>query len=210
MVNWFKEEFGHLEQADAQKQGITPEVLFEELIKDIPPGSVGLMLQPYWSPGLRRPGPSAKGAIIGFGDVHTRAHIYRSILEGIAYALRDGKERIEKKTDTPIKELRVSGGGSQSDQAMQITADIFGISAARPKLYEASGLGAAITASVGLEMHPNIETAIKTMTYLGDVFEPQLKNHQLYDQLYHEVYKQMYKRLKPLYQRIRKITGYPE
>ena len=54
---------------------------------------MGLILQPYWSPGVRIPGPEAKGAIIGFGDVHTRAHLYRAILEGLAYALREGGER---------------------------------------------------------------------------------------------------------------------
>lgn len=53
------------------------------------------MLQPYWTPGIREPGLEAKGSIIGFGDVHTRAHLYRAILEGLAYALRQGKERIE-------------------------------------------------------------------------------------------------------------------
>ncbi len=67
--------------------------------------------------------------MIGFGDVHTRAHIYRAILEGLAYALRQGKERIEKRSGTPIVRLRVAGGGSQSDAAMQLTADI---SACRP------------------------------------------------------------------------------
>jgi sugar (pentulose or hexulose) kinase len=57
---------------------------------------MGLMLQPYWTPGIRVPGREAKGAIVGFGDVHTRAHVYRAILEGLAYALREGKERIER------------------------------------------------------------------------------------------------------------------
>ncbi|MGK5026442.1 FGGY-family carbohydrate kinase [Janthinobacterium sp. RB2R34] len=94
-------------------------------------GSMGLMLQPYWSPGIKVPGPEAKGAMIGFGDVHTRAHMYRAILEGLAYALREGKERIEKKSGVPITALRVAGGGSQSDAAMQLTADIFGMPAAR-------------------------------------------------------------------------------
>ena len=79
--------------------------------------------------------------MIGFGDVHTRAHIYRAILEGLAYALRQGKERIEKRSGTPIVRLRVAGGGSQSDAAMQLTADIFGLPAERPHVYEASGLG---------------------------------------------------------------------
>ena len=53
------------------------------------------------------PGPEAKGAVIGWGDVHTRAHLYRAILEGLAYALREGAERTARRTKVPITELRV-------------------------------------------------------------------------------------------------------
>ena len=130
------------------------------------------MLQPYWSPGLKVPGPEARGAIIGFGDVHTRAHLYRAILEGLAYALREGAERTAQRSGVPITELRVAGGGSQSDAAMQITADIFGLPASRPHVYEASGLGAAIDAAVGLGLHPDFDTAVSEMTHLGETFEP--------------------------------------
>jgi sugar (pentulose or hexulose) kinase len=210
MVNWFKEEFGHPEKRQAAQMGLTPEQLFDKLVDEIAPGSMGLMLQPYWTPGVKSPGPEAKGAIIGFGDVHTRAHLYRSILEGLAYALRDGKERIEKRSRTPITRLMVSGGGSQSRGAMQITADIFGLPTARPHLYETSGLGAAIDAAVGLGLYPDFSTAVKAMTHVGEVFEPDQKNHGLYDALYQDVYRKMYKRLKPLYERIREITGYPK
>jgi sugar (pentulose or hexulose) kinase len=209
MVNWFKEEFGHPEQLKAREQGVETEVLLEKLLEDIPPCSMGLMLQPYWTPGLKLPGPEAKGAIIGFGDVHTRAHLYRSILEGLAFALREGKERIEKRSRTAITSLRVSGGGSQSDNALQITADLFGLPTARPHLYETSGLGAAIDAAVGLGLHSDFKVAVKEMTHVSRVFEPNLEHHKLYDALYHDVYKKMYKRLKPLYERIREITGYP-
>lgn len=210
MVSWFKEEFGHPEIEEASKQGIEVEELFDDLIEDVPAGSMGLMLQPFWSPGLKVPGPEAKGAVIGFGDIHTRAYLYRSILEGLAYALREGKERIEKRTGIPITTLRVSGGGSQSRKAMQLTADIFGLPTAKPHLYETSGLGAAIDAAVGLKLFPDFPDAIQAMTHVGEVFEPDNRNHQLYDALYRDVYKQMYKRLKPLYERIREITGYPE
>lgn len=210
MVSWFKEEFGHPEIELAAKQGKEVEALFDKLIEDIPPGSMGLMLQPFWSPGLKSPGPEAKGAIIGFGDVHTRAHLYRSIIEGLAFALREGKERTEKKTKIPITSLRVSGGGSQSRQAMQITADIFNLPTAKPHLYETSGLGAAIDLAVGLGFYTDFESAVKNMTRISEVFEPDQKNHHLYDQLYQDVYKKMYKRLMPLYHRIRDITGYPK
>ncbi len=149
MVSWFKREFGLRERQLAEERGVAAEALFDELVGEVPPGSMGLTLQPYWSPGLKVPGPEAKGAVIGWGDVHTRAHFYRAILEGLAYALREGAERIEKRSGTPITELRVSGGGSQSDAALQLTADLFGRPAVRPHLYETSGLGAAIDAGHG-------------------------------------------------------------
>jgi sugar (pentulose or hexulose) kinase len=95
MVNWFKEQFGLNERLAAEQLGVSPESLFDELVNSVPPGAMGLMLQPYWTPGIKIPGPEAKGAMIGFGDVHNRAHMYRAILEGLAYALREGKERIE-------------------------------------------------------------------------------------------------------------------
>jgi sugar (pentulose or hexulose) kinase len=209
MVSWFKEEFGHLEQTLANELGVEPEALFDDLVNAAPPGSMGLMLQPYWSPGLKIPGPEAKGAIIGFGDVHTRAHVYRAILEGLAYALREAKERTERRSRVPITELRVSGGGSQSDAAMQLTADIFGMATARPHTYETSGLGAAIDAAVGLELHPDFETAVNEMTRFGQVFDPNPANREIYEGLYHRVYKRMYERLKPLYEEIQSITGYP-
>jgi sugar (pentulose or hexulose) kinase len=155
------------------------------------------------------PGPEAKGAIIGFGDVHTRAHLYRAILEGLAYALREGAERITRRSGVPITNIRISGGGSQSNAAMQITADVFGIPAARPHIHEMSGLGAAIDAVVGLGLHPNFESAVTSMTRVGEQFEPDPKAHKIYDELYNQVYKHMYNRLQPLYQQIRDITHYP-
>jgi sugar (pentulose or hexulose) kinase len=170
---------------------------------------MGLVLQPYWSPGIRYPGPEAKGAVIGFGDVHTRAHLYRAILEGLAYALREGRERIEKRGHLRLTELRVSGGGAQSDAAMQLTADIFNLPTARPHTHETSGLGAAIDCAVGLGLHPGFQQALAQMTRIGRLFEPIAANVATYDALYERVYRHMYARLAPLYTEIQRITGYP-
>lgn len=209
MVSWFKQEFGHRERRLASERGVEPEALFDELVRQVPPGSLGLTLQPYWSPGLRRPGPEAKGAVVGFGDVHTRAHFYRAILEGLAYALREGRELIERRTGVPITRLRVAGGGSRSDAVLQITADVFGTPAARPHVDETSALGAAVVAAAGLGLHPDVATASREMTRVARVFEPDPAVRRLYDALYHEVYRRMYGRLRPLYAAIRRITGYP-
>lgn len=209
MVSWFKREFGMNEERLANERGCETEELFDDLVESVPPGSMGLMLQPFWSPGLKVPGPEAKGAVIGFGDVHTRAHLYRSILEGLAYALREGAERTNKRSKIPITEIRVSGGGSQSKGAMQLTADIFGLPTSTPHVYETSGLGAAMDAAVGLKLHPDFETAIGHMTHPGKLFQPNPANHKIYDDLYNRVYCKMYDRLKPLYDEIRDITGYP-
>ncbi len=208
MVSWFKKQFALREQQIADEKGIEPEKLFDDLVNAVPPGSMGLTLQPYWSPGLRM--PEAKGAIIGFGDLHTRAHIYRSILEGLAYGLREGKERIEKRSRISIDRLIVAGGGSQSEAAMQLTADIFGMPAIRPHIYETSGLGAAIDAAVGLGLHSGFDSAIKEMTRVGKVFNPREEHREIYDGLYKRVYLKLYKRLQPLYEEIRDITGYPK
>ncbi|MBL4882868.1 MAG: carbohydrate kinase, partial [Oleispira sp.] len=86
----------------------------------------------------------------------------------------------------------------------------FGMTAERPHTFEASGLGAAINCFVGLGIHTNYEAAVDKMTRLGDVFEPNSATVQMYDRLYKEVYKKMYQRMKPLYQSIRDITGYPK
>ncbi len=209
MVEWFKREFGEREVARSQELGREAEELFDELLAATPPGAMGLVLQPYWSPGVRKPGPEAKGAVIGWGDVHTRAHLYRAIIEGLAYALREGAERTTKRTGIPITELRVSGGGSQSPAAIQLTADIFGLPTSRPHTHETSGLGAAIDAAVGLGLHPSFEAAVAAMTRIAETREPSPIAHAVYEDLYRNVYLRLYERLRPLYAEIRRITGYP-
>ena len=203
MIEWFKREFAQSEQRLASQRNIQTEELFDELLNAAPPGAMGLMLQPYWSPGVKVPGPEAKGAVIGFGDIHTRAHLYRAIVEGLGYALREGMDRT-------IKQIVISGGGSQSPEAVQITADIFGTPTTVPSIYETSGLGAAIDIAVGLGFHSDFEIAVKEMTGIGHYIDSNKENHKIYSDLYNRVYLKMYKQLKPLYEEIRDITGYPK
>lgn len=209
MVEWFKREFGTSEIARAAGLDVPPEALFEELLAGTAPGSQGLLLQPYWMPGVRYPGPEAKGAVIGFGDVHGRAHVYRAILEGLAYALREGAERTVRRSGVPVRELRISGGGSQSRAAVQLFADVFGLPASRPHTHEAAGLGAAIDVMLGMGVHADPDDAVAAMVRVLDRSEPDVSASRTYEDLYRSVYLPMYDRLKPLYREIQRITGYP-
>jgi sugar (pentulose or hexulose) kinase len=209
LVSWFAQQFAAQERAAALAQGVPVETLLEPLLAATPPGAMGLTLQPYWSPGLREPGPEAKGAIIGFGDVHTRAHLYRAIVEGIVFALRAGGERTEARLGRRLTRLVVSGGGAQSDGAMQIAADIFGLPAERPAVHEASALGAALLCAAGLGLHRDVPAAVRAMARSGDRFTPDPEATRTCDALYREVYRPLYGRLQPLYRRMQAITGYP-
>jgi sugar (pentulose or hexulose) kinase len=204
MVSWFKQQFGLYETQLGEQQNIAPESLFDQLLAEVPAGSDGLMLQPYWSPS-NGDGPETRGAIIGFTETHTRAHLYRAMIEGLTYALRESKERLEKRSGKTINRLVVSGGGSQSDQVMQITADIFGMPVYRPHTFETSSLGAAIASAVGVGIHPDFNTAVTRMTHQGDCFTPIAEHQATYDKLYNQVYKKMYAQLKPSYEAIQKI-----
>ena len=209
LVSWFKQEFALDTVVAAEREQRAAEALLDERIAPIAPGSDGLLVLPTWSPGVRIPGPEARGAMVGFTDVHSRAHVYRAILEGLAYGLREGRERIEKRTKTPITRLRVSGGGSQSDQAMQILADVFNLTAERSHTHETSGLGAAINAAVGLGWHADHRAAARSMVHQGAVFTPRAQAVAIYDRFYNEVFTDLYGRLKPTFERIRAIASAP-
>lgn len=208
MVSWFKEQFAQLEQSKAKELNILTEDLLDQLAAKVKPGSMGLILQPYWSPGVRYPGPEAKGAIIGFGSMHKKEHLYRSILEGIAYAIREGKEKIEGKTGVPMNGIYICGGGSRSNQSMQITADVLGAEVRRPSEFETAGLGAAVLTAVGTGVYSDLDTAMKAMTNIKEVFIPDPVAKEIYNEIYTSIYTRMYKRVKPLYSQIKRITKF--
>lgn len=208
MITWFKNEFAHKEVKTAEINGTSPEAELDNLLIQSPPGAMGLIVQPYWGPGLDH--PDAKGAMIGFGDVHTKAHVYRAVIEGLGYALLDGLHTLEKRGKTKIIKAAVSGGASQSDQICQISADIFNIPMVRGKTTETSGLGAAIVTAAGVGIHSSISEAIDKMVHYDTAFEPNPDTVKLYGELYSQVYKKIYNALKPLYKNIKDITGYPE
>ncbi len=208
MLRWFRQEFGMREMEEAKKMEVAPEVLLNRLLREVPPGSMGLVLQPFWGPDPKN--PEAKGAVIGFSDVHTRAHIYRAIIEGLGYALLDGLNQIQKATKTRVEKLMLAGGASTSDDICRIIASIFNLPAARGTSSEASALGAAMVAYVGMGVYSDFDEAIKAMVRHEKEFLPDPDHAYIYSQLYRRVYCKMYGSLRPVYREIRSITGYPE
>lgn len=200
MISWFKNEFADKENAEAREKGVPVESILDRHLEKIPPGSAGLIIQPYWSPLIKN--PFAKGAMIGFGDVHTRLHIYRAIIEGINFALIEGMQKIEKKTRTEIKKIMVSGGGASSDQVCQITSDMFGKPVYKSENPEACSLGAAIIGFVSLGIYGNFEQAVEKMVRTGKKFEPDTENSHKYKVLYKKIYKKIYPNLKHIYSEI--------
>lgn len=208
MVSWFRDQFGLRERQLAEGTDSTPEELLEELIREVPPGSMGLVCQPFWTPGFNVD-PRTKGALFGFGDVHGRAHVYRAILEGLIFALKEGGEMTQQKTGIPFTSIRATGGASKSDAIVQMTADIFGLPVARPESSETSVLGAAMVAAVGVGAYRDVPAAVAGMSRDGASFEPNPETERVYRGLYEQVYVKAYERLLPLYREIAEITGYP-
>jgi len=200
MINWFLKEFGGKQVSDIMISDISAEE-YNKRLQDVPAGSDGLVLQPYWGPGLSR--PLAKGAIIGFSDSITLEHFYRAIIEGIAYALREGLEHFEEKIRHRIPALRISGGGSQADQICQITSDIFNRPVTRVQTFETSSLGAAIAGFLAIGAYRSPEDAIARMVHVKDTFTPNREDAAKYDYLYHNAYRKMYPALKGIYKNIK-------
>ena len=203
MLGWFSKNFAAKELDEATIQNMAVEEVLNAKLGDVAPGSDGLVLQPYWGPGLRR--PLAKGAIVGFSDVHTKEHMYRAIIEGIAYALREGLESIEKSQRHKVKEIKISGGGSQSDAICQITADIFGLPVSRVQTYETTSLGAATAVFLATNRFKTVEEAEAAMSHVKETFIPNKLAHQQYQYLYKKVYLKMFPQLKDVYKDIDKF-----
>jgi len=200
MLTWFLKQFAQEEIKQAHEQGISPEEILNELLPTVPAGCDGLVLQPYWSPLLKY--PEARGAIIGFSDTHTKAHVYRAIIEGIGFALLEGLKTMEKRMHTKITSVTISGGGSRSDEICRIMANILGVPVKRIQTYEACALGCALAVYVAEKQFDGLNSAIKSMVHYEKPFLPDMKEHKVYKKMYSKVYSKLYGKLRSLYKHI--------
>lgn len=203
MIKWFEEEFAHEELAEANGDSDLAIGLLEKKLETIPAGCEGLILQPYWGQELLR--PEARGSIIGFSDVHGKAHFYRAIIEGIGFALREGIEKLEKKSGVRMEKIALSGGGSQSDVICQITANLINREVYKVQTYETTGLGAAIAGFVAVGLYRDVDEGVEKMVHISKIFKPEREAVKIYDTLYRRVYNRIYRRVKVLFEEMRKI-----
>ena len=197
MLTWFKENFAPDIAAEAKERGCSAEELLDRHLRDVPPGSDGLLVLPHWTPGLST--PNTRGAIIGFTDAHTRFHLYRAIIEGLNFGLMEGMYGMEKRSGQKIRHLYLGGGGSRSDEICQITADMFGLPVTRTQTEETSALGAAVCAFISRGEYQTYEDAIAHMVRLRDTFEPDGTAHEIYRKIYEQVFTKYYRTVTPLH-----------
>lgn len=189
-LRWFRDQFGA-----GKDDGRDPyERLAEEAAKT-KPGADGLLWAPYLM-GERTPhlDPNARGALVGITAQHTRAHVIRAILEGVAFSLRDTLT-LFREIGVPIESIRLSGGGARSALWQQIQADIYGMPVELIEADEGAAYGAALLAGVGTGNWPTVEAACETAVRVAKRVQPNERTAQRMDLQYLE-YRKLYPALK--------------
>ena len=169
----------------------------EDKAGQIPPGSEGLIVLDSFQ-GNRTPlvDPNLRGAIWGLSLRHTPEHIFRALMEGIAY----GTEfifRQFREAGYETEQIYACGGPTRSRLWMQIHADVSGIPIHIPEVQDAPLLGSAILASVASGLYPTVSQAAAKMVKIADCIAPQPANHEAY-RFYVDQYIETYSRLSGL------------
>jgi xylulokinase len=185
LTRWFRDEF-------------SPQQDFDLLSKEaaaVAPGSDGLVVLPYFS-GERSPifDSDARGLILGLTVSHTRAHVYRALLEGIAYGLRHHFELMGDIELVP-RRLVALGGGARSDVWLQIVSDVTGHTFERVDPNVGAPLADAYLAGRGVGLFDDFRRFSKDWVRIGAVVPPRPESSSVYDP-YYSVYRRLYERTK--------------
>ncbi|MDR0723497.1 MAG: FGGY-family carbohydrate kinase [Treponema sp.] len=191
LIKWFRDNFGGEEKAAEEKGGPDAYYALDKMAAGIGPGSEGLILLPYFM-GERSPvwDTNARGTLLGLSLTHTRAHVYRAFLEGVAYSLRNSLES----TNTEIGEtILVVGGAAKSPLWRQIIADVTGHSIRCPREDVEANLGDVILAGVGTGCFTYED--VQSWQVFDPPVKPRDQARKVYDGLF-KIYKSLYRNLK--------------
>lgn len=194
-LRWYRDTFGDAECAVARHTNRDPYEIIADEASAVPTGSEGLIFLPYIS-GERTPhaDPYARGVFFGITLRHTKPYFSRSVLEGVAYALKDSFE-IFKEMNIPITQVRATGGGAKSDLWRQIQADVIGMQHVTINVGEGPSYGAALLAGVGTGVYKSVQDACRSTIRLKSATEPNPDDSAVYER-YYKVYKSLYQSLK--------------
>jgi len=204
-LRWFRDQLGASEAWYAERIGVDPYELILREAEKAPPGSDGLLFLPYLM-GERTPhlDPGARGMWFGLTASHARAHLIRSILEGVAFSLRDALE-IFGELAIPVREVRVSGGGSRSFLWRQIQADVYGREIVSVREAEGSAFGAALLAGVASGVYASVEESAREAIQVREQMLPHPGRLRVYDGQY-QVYRRLYPAVRELAHELGRVT----
>ncbi len=191
-LRWFRDQFA------CSTNGKTTS--YEQLTAgaaNIPAGSDGLLWAPYLM-GERTPylDPNARGMLAGLTASHTRDHVIRAILEGVAFSLRD-TFTIFKEIEVPVETIRLGGGGARSKLWRQIQADIYGQQVEIVEAEEGAAYGAAILAGVGAKAWPSVDAACDAVVRVAGSVSPNAEDAKVMEKTY-AAYRRLYPAMKSI------------
>lgn len=194
---WLRDNFFSEEKKEYERNGRNIYRFMDELASQVPVGALGLMYHPYLL-GERCPYYDSKlrASFIGIGMVHEKKYFARSVLEGVAFSLKDCYQ-IALDIMPGIKDVRLIGGGSKSNLWCQIVSDIIGVPVLRPE-NDDSSFGGALLAGVGKEVFGSELEAVKACVKIKNELQPNWDNHAKYSK-YFEVYQDVVRNLKTSY-----------
>ena len=198
-LRWYRDQFGAASPGVQKKDGRDPYDVFAEEAAAAPAGSEGAFWAPYLM-GERTPhlDPNARGALIGLTASHTRAHVIRAILEGVAFSLKDTFTIFEE-MKVPVTAIRLGGGGARSPLWRQIQADVYAHEVEIVAAEEGAAYGAAILAGTGAGAWSSVEQACDAIVRVDKKISPNQKDSATMQQAYRG-YRKIYPALRQLTQ----------
>ena len=197
-LRWFRDELGEPERTLAEGKGKDPYQLLDETASGAPAGCEGLVFLPYLT-GERTPhaDPDARGVLFGLDLTMTRAHVIRSVMEGVAFGLKDSLE-IMRDLGVPIGSVTAGGGGSRSPLWRHIQADVFELPMRTPAESDAAMLGAALLAGTASGVFASVEKACRSVVSYGETVAPDPSNIGAYRRGY-ATFRSLYPALRDLF-----------
>src|ERR687894_1987438 len=188
-IDWFVDNIGGIKPADLGLD-LSAEQVLETAAGQVPPGAEGLLLLPYLNAASTPYWDSqARGVLFGLRGTHNKAHVYRAVLEGLAFEQRVETEAMEKGLGQPVEKFFAMGGGSRSPLFCQMMADVTGRPVTSCQEVETTCLGAGMMALAAMD-GSDLRDVAAAMSGEGAGYEPNEQRADFYDRIYNDVYKE--------------------